>query len=75
MVIIHTVNKDEFEDEIRTGRYGTKSLEKCGFIHCSDLDTYHLVAPNFKGDDAETPSSALSGTCGAMTENGFPMTS
>lgn len=39
MIIIHTVNKDEFEQEFKTGRYGAKSLERCGFIHCSDLDT------------------------------------
>ena len=50
MYIIHSVNKEEFEDEIKTGSYGRKSLEKFGFIHCSDLDTYYLVAPNFKED-------------------------
>lgn len=53
MIIIHTVNKDEFEKEIKTSNYGAKSLERCGFIHCSDLDTYYLVAPNFKDDYAE----------------------
>ena len=50
MCIIHSVNKEEFENEIKTGSYGRKSLEKFGFIHCSDLDTYYLVAPNFKED-------------------------
>ena len=50
MFIIHSVNKEEFENEIKTGSYGRKSLEKFGFIHCSDLDTYYLVAPNFKND-------------------------
>ena len=50
MYIIHSVNKLEFENEIKTGKYGSKSIEKCGFIHCSDLDTYYLVAPNFKND-------------------------
>lgn len=53
MIIIHTVNRDEFEEEIKSGFYGAKSLEKCGFIHGSDLDTYYLVAPNFKDDRAE----------------------
>ena len=48
MYIIHSVNKEEFDNEIKTGSYGRKSLEKFGFIHCSDLDTYYLVAPNFK---------------------------
>ncbi len=50
MYIIHSVNKEEFDEEIKTGKYGRKSIEKCGFIHCSDLDTYYLVAPNFKND-------------------------
>ena len=53
MIIIHTVDKDAFEEEIKTGSYGRKSLERCGFIHCSDLDTYYLVAPNFKDDHTE----------------------
>ena len=53
MFIIHIADKNEFEKEIETGFYGTKSLEKCGFIHCSDLDTYYLVAPNFKDDFCE----------------------
>ena len=50
MYIIHSVNKAEFENEIKNEYYGRKSLEKYGFIHCSDLDTYYLVAPNFKDD-------------------------
>ena len=50
MYIIHSVNKEEFNNEIKTGSYGRKSLEKFGFIHCSDLDTYYLVATNFKED-------------------------
>ena len=50
MYIIHSVNKEEFDEEIKTGKYGSKSIEKCGFIHCSDLDTYYLVAPKFKDD-------------------------
>ena len=53
MYIIHVANKEEYENEITTGSYGRKSLERCGFIHCSDLDTYYLVAPNFKDDPDE----------------------
>ena len=53
MIIMHTANKSEFEAEIQTGSYGSKSLGRCGFIHCSDLDTYYLVAPNFKNDYTE----------------------
>ena len=50
MYIIHSADKEEFENEFKTGSYGRMSLEKFGFIHCSDLDTYYLVAPNFKED-------------------------
>ena len=53
MYIIHVANKEEYEKEIRTGFYGRRSVERCGFIHCSDLDTYYLVAPNFRNDADE----------------------
>lgn len=53
MIIMHTANRDEYEIEIKTGHYGKNSLNKYGFIHCSDFDTYYLVAPNFKDDYAE----------------------
>ena len=53
MYIIHSVDKEEYEDEIKNGNYGRKSIDKFGFIHCSDLDTYYLVAPNFKDDYTE----------------------
>ena len=50
MYIIHVAGKETFMKEIKTGFYGAESLERCGFIHCSDLDTYYLVAPNFRND-------------------------
>ena len=53
MYIIHVAGKDEYEKEIAAGSYGRRSLERCGFIHCSDLDTYYLVAPNFRNDPDE----------------------
>ena len=53
MFIIHTANREEYEKVIVTGSYGSKSLERSGFIHCSDLDTYYLVAPNFRNDFTE----------------------
>ena len=53
MFIIHTANREEYEKESVTGSYGSKSLERSGFIHCSDLDTYYLVAPNFRNDFTE----------------------
>ena len=53
MYIIHVANKPLFENEIKSGAYGSESLKRCGFIHCSDLDTYYLVAPNFRNDADE----------------------
>ena len=53
MFIIHTANREEYEKESVTGSYGSKSLERSCFIHCSDLDTYYLVAPNFRNDFTE----------------------
>ena len=53
MYIIHVANKALFENEIKSGAYGSESLKRCGFIHCSDLDTYYLVAPNFRNDFTE----------------------
>lgn len=53
MYIIHSVVKEEFENEIKSGYYGKNSLEKFGFVHCSDLDTYYLVAPNFKNENLD----------------------
>ena len=50
MYIINLVNKEVFENEIKMGSHRRKNLEKIGFIHCSYLDTYYLVALNFKRD-------------------------
>ena len=46
MYILHIVKKDDFDKNREY--YGEESIRKFGFIHCSDLDTYYLVAPNFK---------------------------
>lgn len=53
MYIIHVADRDVFTEEIRTGFYGAKSIERYGFVHCSDLDTYYLVAPNFRDERNE----------------------
>jgi uncharacterized protein (DUF952 family) len=47
--ILHSVIKEAFYNDT----YGTQDLNKFGFIHCSDLDTYYLVAPNFKDENKE----------------------
>lgn len=49
MYILHSEAKKDFLDN----SYQEKSLHKHGFIHCSELDTYYLVAPNFKYENEE----------------------
>ena len=51
MYIFHCVRKHDYDPKVPY--YGADSVKKCGFIHCSDLDTYHLVAPNFRDDHQE----------------------
>ena len=51
MYIFHCVRKKDYDPS--ADLYGEASVNKCGFIHCSDLDTYYLVAPNFKDDPEE----------------------
>ena len=51
MYIVHSVLEKDID--LALEYYGHSSLEKSGFIHCSDIDTYELVAPNFKDEDEE----------------------
>lgn len=51
MYILHSVRKNDFD--IKNNYYGHKSIENFGYIHCSDMDTYGLVAPNFKEEIEE----------------------
>lgn len=51
MYIFHCVRKSDYDPSAEF--YGEASVKKCGFIHCSDLDTYYLVAPNFRDDPEE----------------------
>ena len=48
--LVHTENKADYERELQLGRFGTKSVEACGFIHCSDVETYKIVSPIYKDD-------------------------
>jgi len=48
MYIFHCVRKEDYNPNVPF--YGEASVKKCGFIHCSDIDTYFLVAPNFRDD-------------------------
>ena len=53
MIIIHALTKTLWEAYENKDFYGDISLAKYGFIHCSDISTYHLVAPNFKNERDE----------------------
>lgn len=53
MIILHALTKSLWNTYQDKDFYGELSLEKFGFIHCSDIDTYHLVAPNFKNEPDE----------------------
>lgn len=53
MIILHALTKTLWNTYENKEFYGEASLEKFGFIHCSDIDTYHLVAPNFKNEADE----------------------
>ena len=51
MYILHSVLKKDFD--ITNKYYGEESIKRSGFIHCSDLYTYKLVAPNFRDEEEE----------------------
>ena len=53
MYIICSVNKEKFLKEIINGTYGKDDFKKYGYVHCSDINTFDRVAPNFKNDDFE----------------------
>jgi len=42
------LKKSTWENHKDEKFYGEEYLSTCGFIHCSDIDTFCKVAPNFK---------------------------
>ncbi len=50
MYIIHALKEKIWNDYKKQKYYGEDSLNKFGFIHCSDISTYKWVAPNFKDE-------------------------
>lgn len=48
MIILHCLAQSAWEQCKDRDDYGQAYLEQCGFIHCSEVATYALVAPNFK---------------------------
>ena len=52
-MIYHIIEKEEWQEIKKSGEYEPYSLEKDGFIHCSDLDQVEGVANNlYEGEDA-----------------------
>jgi len=47
-IILHALLQSEWDSYKHKTLYGEHSVDKEGFIHCSDIHTFHRVAPNFK---------------------------
>lgn len=43
MVILHALTKKFWDTYKDKSEYGEYSLNKWGFIHCSDINTFHYV--------------------------------
>lgn len=50
MYILHSLKEDIWNTFKIQKYYGEYSLNKFGFIHCSEISTYKWVAPNFKNE-------------------------
>lgn len=48
MIIVHCVKESTWNLCKNLNYYGEDYIKECGFIHCSDIDTYKNVAPDFK---------------------------
>ncbi|GHU43474.1 hypothetical protein FACS1894111_09130 [Clostridia bacterium] len=47
MIIIHCLRKTTWETYKNKAFYGESYIATEGFIHCSEVETFSLVAPNF----------------------------
>ncbi|MGN1347756.1 MAG: DUF952 domain-containing protein [Acutalibacteraceae bacterium] len=50
MYIIHCLKEKTWDEYKSQKYYGEESLNRFGFIHCSEITTYQWVAPNFKNE-------------------------
>ncbi len=48
-MILHCMKKSTWEEVKNKGIWGKELIEKEGFIHCSTIEYFWRVAPNFKG--------------------------
>lgn len=49
MIILHCLKESSWNKVKMHQYYGKESIEACGFIHCSSVENFWRVAPNFKG--------------------------
>jgi uncharacterized protein (DUF952 family) len=47
-MILHCLKNDTWEKVKDSASYSSESLHREGFIHCSPVEYFHRVAPNFK---------------------------
>lgn len=47
-MILHCLKKETWERVKNSAYYSSESLSAEGFIHCSPIEYFHRVAPNFK---------------------------
>ena len=47
MIILHCLKESRLESYRGKEFYGEDYIDSEGFIHCSDIHTFHRVAPNF----------------------------
>ncbi|WP_105616426.1 DUF952 domain-containing protein [Vallitalea okinawensis] len=47
MVILHCMKKEKWNEVKRNPEFGEKNLQIEGFIHCSSVEYFWRVAPNF----------------------------
>lgn len=51
MIILHCLTKSKWDKVKENSYYGRESIEAFGFIHCSSIENFWRVAPNFKDVD------------------------
>ena len=53
MIILHCIPKKDWDSMKELKRFGQPMLDASGFIHCSSVEYFWRVAPNFAKDSEE----------------------
>ena len=53
MIILHCMAKSAWENVRTLPRFGEASVAAEGFVHCSSIESFWRVAPNFRNETAE----------------------